>query len=194
MSLLRAFIAVEIPPDIHKEIESQTAPLRVALGTSLVRWTPVTNIHLTLKFLGDISPSNAKTLAQLLTNEASQHPAFEIQFRELGVFPNSKQPHVLWIGIQAPVVLAALQHAMEAITAKLGYPVEKRPFSPHLTIGRVKQNLSPAELQRIRTALEETSIDIPGSARISAVHLFKSQLKPTGAVYTCLHSAPLQSY
>ena len=192
MSLLRAFIAVEIPTRIHKEIESQTAPLRDVLNTSLVRWVPTSNIHLTLKFLGDISPANVDMLAQMLSAEASQHTAFEIQFRGLGVFPNPKRPRVLWIGIQAPAGLEALQSHLEAATAKLGFPVEKRPFSPHLTIGRVKQYVSPTDIQKIRTALEETKVGALGTATVTAVHLFKSELKPTGAIYTCLRSAPLQ--
>ena len=193
MSLLRAFIAVEIPTKIHKEIESQTAPLRDSLNASLVRWVPTGNIHLTLKFLGDISSANVEKLIQNISAEASQHPAFEIQFRGLGVFPNPKRPRVLWIGIQAPAGLEALQSQLEAATAKLGYPVEKRPFSPHLTIGRVKQPVSLADIQRIRTALEETQVGALGSTTVNAVHLFKSELKPTGAVYTRLHSAPLQT-
>ena len=192
MSSLRAFIAVEIPTRIHKEIESQTASLREMLNTSLVRWVPTSNIHITLKFLGDIAPANVDMLAQTLSAEAMQHPVFEIQFRGLGVFPNPKRPRVLWVGIQAPAELETLQSRLETTTAKLGYPVEKRPFSPHLTIGRVKQHVSPAGIQRIRTALDGTKVGALGAATVTAVHLFKSELKPTGAVYTRLHSAPLQ--
>ena len=192
MSLLRAFIAVEIPTKIHKEIERQTAPLRVVLSTSLVRWVPTSNIHITLKFLGDISVTQVDKLAQILNAEASQHSVFEIQFGGLGVFPNPKRPRVLWVGIQAPAELEALQSQLEAAVAKLGFPVEKRPFSPHLTIGRVKQHVSPTDIQKIRTALEETKVGALGTSTVTAVHLFKSELKPTGAVYTRLHSAPLQ--
>jgi 2'-5' RNA ligase len=193
MSLLRAFIAVEIPHEIHKAIENETAPLRVALNQSLVRWVPTSNMHLTLKFLGDTSPTNVDMLVQILSVEASQHSAFEIQFRGLGVFPNSKRPRVIWIGIQAPAGLEALQHGIEAATATLGYPSEERPFSPHLTIGRVKQTARSADMQKIRTALEETKVGMLGSAQVTAVHLFKSDLKQSGAVYTRLFSAPLKN-
>jgi len=191
MSLLRAFIAVEIPSEIHKAIEKVTAPLRGALGSSLVRWVPTDNVHLTLKFLGDISPANVEMLSQMLSVEAGQHTAFEIQFGRLGVFPNPRRPRVIWIGIQAPAGLEALQRGIEAATAKLGYPVEKRPFSPHLTIGRIKQKAGSSGIQKVRTAIEETKIGSLGSTAVTAVHLFKSDLKPTGAVYTKLHSAPL---
>jgi len=193
MSLLRAFIAVEIPPEIHKAIESKTAPLRAALGSSLVRWVPTSNIHLTLKFLGDVSPTNVEMLSQMLNVEVSQHESFKIKFGGLGTFPNPRRPRVIWVGIQAPAGLEALQHGIEAAAATLGYPDEKRPFSPHLTVGRVKQNADPAGFQKIRNALDETKIGSLGTAQVNAVHLFKSDLKPTGAVYMRLFSAPLKS-
>ena len=191
MSLLRAFIAVEISQEVHKAIETETAPLRAALDKSLVRWAPTSNMHLTLKFLGDTSPANVEMLSQILSVEAGQHTTFEIQFKGLGVFPNPKLPRVIWIGIQAPDELTTLQRGIEAAAAKLGYPPEKRPFSPHLTIGRVKQNVNSGDMQKIRTALEETKIGVLGTVPVNAVHLFKSDLKPTGAVYTRLHSALL---
>jgi RNA 2',3'-cyclic 3'-phosphodiesterase len=192
MSLLRAFIAVEIPPGIHQAIEKKTASIRAALNASLVRWIPAENVHLTLKFLGDVSPANLEMLEQMLSMEVSQHRAFEMEFGGLGAFPNSKRPRVIWIGIQAPAGLAALHHGIEAATATLGYPDEQRLFSPHLTIGRVKQNVGSAGMQQIRTALEETKVGSLGTTPVSAVHLFKSDLKPTGAVYTRLFSAPLK--
>lgn len=192
MSLLRAFIAVEIPPEIHKAIESKTAPLRAALDSSLVRWVPTSNIHLTLKFLGGVSPANVELLTQMLNVEVGQHQPFALKFGGLGAFPNHRRPRVIWIGIQAPAGFEALQHGIEAAAATLGYPSEKRPFSPHLTIGRVKQNASPAGMQKVRNALEETEVGVLGTIQATAVHLFKSDLKPTGAVYTRLFSAPLK--
>jgi len=193
MSLLRAFIAVEIPPGIHQAIEDQTASIRDTLNASLVRWVPAENIHLTLKFLGDVSPSNVELLEQMLSVEVSQHRTFEMKFGGLGAFPNPKRPRVIWIGIQAPAGLEALQHGIEAATATLGYPDEQRPFSPHLTIGRVKQNISTAGMQQIRAALGKTEVGSLGTTKVSAIHLFKSDLKPTGAVYTRLFSAPLKT-
>ena len=192
MSLLRAFIAVEIPPEIHQAIEHETASIRAALNASLVRWVPVDNIHLTLKFLGDVSPANVEMLSQMLNVEVGQHATFAIQFGGLGAFPNPKRPRVIWVGIQAPAELEALQHGIEAAAATLGYPDEKRSFSPHLTIGRVKQNLDAAGTQKIRAVLEGTQVGALGTAQVTAVHLFKSDLKPTGAVYTRLFSAPLR--
>jgi 2'-5' RNA ligase len=193
MSLLRAFIAVELPPEIHQAIENKAAPMRAALNASLVRWVPTANIHLTLKFLGDISPANVDLLTQILSAEIGQHATFEMDFGGLGAFPNSRRPRVIWIGIQAPAGLEALQHGIEAAAAKLGYPVEKRPFSPHLTIGRVKQKINASGMKKIRTALKDIQVGSLGSMQVTAVHLYKSDLKPTGAVYTRLFFAPLKN-
>jgi 2'-5' RNA ligase len=193
MGLLRAFIAVEVPPIIHKAIDSKTASLKAALDDSMVRWVPTGNIHLTLKFLGDVSPASVEALSQMLNDEVSQHESFALEFGGLGAFPNLRRPRVIWIGIQAPAGLEALQHGIEAAITALGYPNEKRAFSPHLTIGRVKQNASPVNIHKIRSILEETKVGSLGSAQVSAVHLIKSDLKPTGAVYTQLFSAPLKT-
>jgi 2'-5' RNA ligase len=191
MSLLRAFIAIEIPSQILSAIDHETAQLRAALGPSLVRWVLPDNLHLTMKFLGDVSQPNVDLLAQMLTVEARQQGAFEIAVEGFGTFPNSSRPRVIWIGIQAPDELEALQRGIDAATARLGYPSENRPFSPHLTIGRVKQNVHGEALGSIRAAIESTRIGPLGKAQISNLHLFKSELKSSGAVYTKLYSAPL---
>jgi 2'-5' RNA ligase len=99
---------------------------------------------------------------------------------------------VIFIGIQSPPTLEALQRGIESASRRLGYESEERGFSPHLTIGRVKQNVTATEQQSIRHALEATRIDSLGIARVDSVYLYKSDLKPTGSVYTRLYSAPLR--
>jgi 2'-5' RNA ligase len=152
---------------------------------------PVENIHLTLKFLGNISLPNVDFLTQILATEADSCSQFDISISGIGSFPNSKRPRVLFIGIQAPAELDALQRGVESACARLGFKSEARPFSPHLTIGRVRQTVTFAEQKRIREILEETKIDSLGTASVNSVHLYNSDLKPTGAVYTKLFSAPL---
>lgn len=191
MSLLRAFIAVEIPPSIQDAIYAETAGLRKALSPNLVRWVAARNLHLTLKFLGDVSPANLEMLAQILGVEAAQHRALALQVSGLGLFPGPRRPRVIWVGIQAPAALESLQRGIEAVATRLGYVSEERPFSPHLTIGRIRQNLSATEQQRIRSALDGIEVGVLGRADVEAVHLYKSDLRPDGAVYTRLFSAPL---
>ena len=191
MSLLRAFIAVEIPSSLQNTIQESTASLRKTLGNELIRWVPPQNVHLTLKFLGDVSTSNLDLIKQMLTTEAAQHPCFEMPVEGIGSFPNSRRPRVIWIGLHAPAALESLQRGIVSASARLGYTSEEKSFSPHLTIGRVKQNLSALEIQRIRAALEETKIGLLGVVRVDAAHLFKSDLQPSGSVYTRLLSAPI---
>jgi 2'-5' RNA ligase len=193
MSLLRAFIAVEIPLEIREAVGKATAPMQKAIG-SVIRWVPTENMHLTLKFLGDVSPSNVEMLSQMLRAEADMFHCFDLRLSGLGAFPNLKRPRVIYIGIQAPAMLEALQRGIEAASRRLGYESEERGFSPHLTIGRLKHasRVTAAEQQSIRRALEETRIDLLGTARVDSVHLYKSDLKPTGSVYTRLYSAQLK--
>lgn len=192
MTLLRVFIAVEIPLQIRKAISEQTAALRGAVGP-LIRWVPVENMHLTLKFIGEISPANVELLSQMLISEVKRNPPFQMQVGGLGSFPNPRRARVIWIGIQAPPILASLQHGIESAAALLGYEAETRPFSPHLTIGRVRQQVSSGEQLVIRSALERTRVEDLGTTEVKAVHLFKSDLQPNGAIYTRLFSATLEN-
>ncbi len=191
MGLLRAFIAIEFPQNIKDAIERQTARLRQTLGNDLVRWVPAQNMHVTLKFLGDIAASHVEFLKQMIARESESHQQFDLQIGGLGSYPTSKRPRVLWVGLHAPADLASLQKSIEAGACRLGYEQEERPFSPHLTLGRVRQNLSPADLPKIRSALDNIQLGNIGTARVDSVHLIRSDLQPSGSIYTNLFSAPL---
>jgi 2'-5' RNA ligase len=190
--MLRSFIAVKIPVEIQSAISHDTASLQKALPKPLVRWVASQNLHLTLKFLGDVSPANLERLAEGLKAEAAAHEPFPISVGGLGAFPTPRQARVIWIGLQSPPAFVALQRGVEAAAARLGYAAEERPFSPHLTIGRVGQNISTADLQRIRTALEATTVGALGTVQVDAIQIFKSDLQPGGAVYTNLYTLPMK--
>ena len=190
---MRTFIAVDIPSPIQQAIQQKTAALRQTLGARLVRWVAVENIHLTLKFLGDVSPENVKMLSQMLAVQVEPIHALELRIGGLGSFPSLRRPRVLFVGVQAPAGLEALYRGIESACTQLGYESESRGFSPHLTMGRVRQEISSSDQQQIRNALEGTKIDAIGVARVDSVHLYKSDLKPNGSVYTKLFSAPLKA-
>ena len=191
MSLLRAFIAIELPKNTLDAIEKQTARLHQVLGNDIIRWVPLQNMHLTLKFLGDVATSHVDFLKQFLTREANSYSQFDLQLGGLGSFPNSRRPRFLWIGIHAPSDLASLQKSIEVGTTRLGYETEERAFSPHLTIGRTRQSVSQPELQRIHTALDTIQLGNIGTSRVDSIHLIRSDLQPSGSIYTKLFSAPL---
>ncbi len=191
--MLRSFIAIEVPAEIQNAIAQSLAPLQKALPKPLIRWVAPQNVHLTLKFLGDVSPANLERMADVLKMEAGAHQAFIMSVGGIGAFPNARRPRVIWIGLEAPPLLAALHRGVEAASATLGYPAEDRPFSPHLTVGRVGQNASGADLHRIHAALEEAKVGPLGQVRVDAIHIFKSDLLPGGSVYTQLYALPLRS-
>lgn len=191
MNQIRVFIAVDLPPAIQESVEKQTAHLRRTLDDDLIRWVPAQNMHLTLKFIGNIAASHLDFLKQMLTQSVNSQRQFDLQVGGIGSFPNLKRPRVLWVGIHAPADLTSLQKNVEAGAVRLGYEKEERAFSPHLTLGRVRQNVSAADLQRIRSALENTQIGRIGTATIEAVHLYKSDLHADGSIYTKLLSVPL---
>ena len=191
--MLRSFIAIEIPAGIQNAIAENTASIKHTLPKPLIRWVTPQNVHLTLKFLGDETPANLKRLADTLIEVAASHETFDVSVGGLGAFPTHKRARVIWIGLDAPPALAALQHAVDAAAAQLGYPKEERPFSPHLTIGRVSQNASASDLQHIRSALESTKVGILGTIRVQAIRIFKSNLQPGGSVYTLLYNLSMKS-
>jgi 2'-5' RNA ligase len=187
MSLIRAFLALEIPPSLQKNISAHSAVLKQALPDS-IRWVATERIHLTLKFLGDTSPASLQDLTHALSAVIAQQPPFDISAGGFGVFPNPKRPRILWIGVQAPPDLERLTRAIETTCARLGYPPEEKPFNPHLTLGRLRDG---ADLSALRPALQGIEIGPLGSLTVSSVTLFRSDLRPQGPNYTPLTHLPL---
>ena len=188
MDSLRAFIAIEIPAGIKKALALQTASLQAEAGRA-VRWVATENIHLTLKFLGELSPTNVGLLSQAIQFECNQQAPFEISVSGLGSFPNLHRPRVIWAGLQAPSDLGRLQHRIELAAAGLGYSVEDKPFSAHLTIGRVREGVAPDEMKSLQAALSGAQAGEFGRFTARTVTLFKSELQPAGPLYTALFSA-----
>lgn len=191
MTAIRAFIAIELPDAIRERLSLLLNRLKCP-ETSAVRWVPVTNIHLTLKFLGDTSPNNLEILSKILHAEAARRQPFELEVGGIGTFPNLRRPRVIWVGVQAPHELLALQRSIEGEAIRLGYNPDGRPFSPHLTLGRVNQNATPHEVRQISEVLLRQPSEKLGKVAVDQVILFRSDLRPTGAVYTPLTTARLR--
>ncbi|MEN9564467.1 MAG: 2-5 ligase [Chloroflexota bacterium] len=192
MDQIRAFIAIDLPPVIQEALDKQTSTLRQILGNDLIRWVPSQNMHLTLKFLGSLPLSHLDFIKRMLAQTADSNPPFNLQIGGLGSFPNSKRPRVLWAGIHAPAGLAPLQKMIEDGATRLGYNKEERPFSPHLTLGRVRQGISAQELHKVSTALSTFQLGKISTARVDSVHLYQSDLHSEGSSYTKLFSATLR--
>ncbi len=192
MSVIRAFIAIDLPEEIQKHLNQVSDQLQSQLDQVPVRWVPVQNIHLTLKFLGDVSLNNLEMLEKMLFSEVNGTRTFEFSVGGLGAFPSSHRPRVIWVGVEAPPDLGTLQSSIEGEMERLGYAREDRPFSPHLTLGRVSRNASSQQIHLIGEVLEKTRVGFLGAARVEMVKLYRSDLRPGGAVYTNIYSAPLK--
>jgi len=191
VSVIRAFIAIDLSPEIYANLEKLVSQVKQHLQGDPIRWVAVDHIHLTLKFLGDVSVSNLSILTELIQTEANQHHEFEISVGKIGAFPSVHRPRVIWAGIEAPLDLFDLQRKLEIETSRLGYMREERKFSPHLTIGRIPRNANSESVSGVSKLLSEIKIGYLGAACIRAVHLFRSDLHPGGAVYTKIFSGEL---
>jgi 2'-5' RNA ligase len=193
MSVIRAFIAIELPAPILKCLDKVTLDLKQQLEKVPIRWVPAENIHLTLKFLGDVSEANLEVLKKILKSIGSNHHAFEISVGGLGAFPKAQYARVIWVGLEIPPELIALHHSLEIETGRLGYAREERPFSPHLTIGRVSRNPTAVNLNKLSDVLKSYKVGFLGVIQVQAIHLFRSDLQPSGAVYTKMFTGPFQT-
>ena len=191
MEVIRAFIAINLSPDVLDRIEQVASDLKKRMDTVPIRWVPVDNIHLTLKFLGNVSTANLEILKDILGKVVANHHECDISVGGIGVYPKAHNPRVIWVGMKVPQELINLQHELEIETARLGYSREHRPFSPHLTFGRVSRNASADDVHVIAEILDNYKVGFLGATRLRTIYLFRSDLTPEGAEYTPIYSAAL---
>lgn len=190
MSSVRAFLAIVIPPTIQRALAQHITRLQRLTGANL-RWVAAENIHLTLKFLGKVETSRLEILQNAVRQVCAEQARFEISIGGLGAFPSLHRPRVLWVGVQAPPELARLQQNLEQAATQVGFPAEAGAFSPHLTLGRVREPIGSISLNTLRAALNSTRIETLGAAPVDFIHLYRSELLPDGPRYSLLFNAPL---
>jgi len=184
----RTFICLELPETIR--VQAEALQRRLAGRGDQIRWVNPGNLHLTLRFLGEISRSQVETVCLAVRCAAARVDVFSIRFSGTGCFPSLRRPKVFWIGITEPTDLSRLFEAIEEELSSAGFPREIRPFSPHLTVGRVRvDRKSPGLTDALTTAQFE-----PASFLVTHVTVMKSDLKKSGAVYTVLARQPLKSF
>jgi 2'-5' RNA ligase len=185
MDSKRVFIAIEINPEIRHKLDEFILQLKVNKIKS-VRWVPIDNIHLTLKFIGEIDINREEQIIQVLKKVTLGQKPFTVEVCGSGVFPNIRKPRVIWVGIKAPLNLAKLHQELDQDLSILGLPPEKGEFTPHLTIARISQNSTETEYQILAHALSRIQADLMGAFPVKSVALFQSILSPAGAVYHAL--------
>jgi 2'-5' RNA ligase len=181
---MRVFVALEIPSAVREHFAALLKSLRAV--SPRTRWVRPENLHVTLKFIGEVPETKLAAIRNGLAGVRSEQPVM-LDFRGLGFFPNEKHPRVFWAGINASANLKTLAGGIDMATEKLGIPVEKRHFSPHLTLARFEPPRLP---EKLRAAIQENAERDFGSLRTSQFHLIESKLKPTGAEYTTVESFP----
>lgn len=185
---MRAFIAIPFPEGVRASLATFQDQLKPC-GAS-VAWVASENIHLTLKFLGDITDEQKDAVAAELARIAAQTPAFTMELGEVGVFPSAEAPRVVWVGLkQGTEQVTALAGELEQAARKLGLRVEERAFSAHITLGRVRTPRSKTPLMK---GLERASWQSVPAWTANHVTLYQSHLLVQGARYTQLISALLK--
>ncbi len=185
---MRTFIAIDLEPEIKKTLSVLIGELDK--GHKNVRWVKREGMHLTLKFLGEISGDKVPEIEDILKAISKKFEIFPLKFKGTGSFPpGMKNPRVLWVGTEEEETLAALQALLEEELEKLGFPRERRKYHAHLTLGRVK---SLFNIQETVSLLEKYRDRNFGEMKVKKISFIQSTLKPTGAEYSILSEFELK--
>lgn len=184
--MIRAFFAIKLPREFKEEIARLQDILKKTRAE--VKWVRPESVHLTLKFLGQVAEDIIDPLAEAASVKASQTQALSLTLNGTGVFPGPRRPRVAWLGLAGDVGrIIDLQRGLEESAEKFGFAREKRKFSPHLTLGRIRSSKGIKEFIIELDRLDPQPLEFMASE----VVLFRSELKPTGAIYTPLKKIPL---
>ena len=188
---VRSFIAVELPTEAKEALSLVTMHLRHA-KVKAIRTTDPDVLHLTLKFLGDVTPEQLARVAAGARTVSQSFEPFSIKLGGVGIFPNRRSPRVFWVGIRGALnSLRDLQNGIEQSMSELGFPTEKQAFTPHLTIARLRGDSPPKELRRATAALCDAPPISGIPIAVESVSLIHSILTPRGARYSRLTIFPL---
>jgi len=186
---IRLFVAVDLSPGIREWLGAAKAYLAPRIPPGAVRWMDPGAIHLTLKFLGETLPRRTGEIRAELDDLVRFFKPFPLTAEGLGCFPNTVRPRVVWAGVRGESSLGKLHERLEEALGRIGFPAERRVFSPHLTLGRVKDGVAGARLEEIGRAVEAASMKSAPGMEVRDLCLFRSVLRPGGAEYTVLHRA-----
>jgi len=188
---MRAFIAIELSPDSRKRLAYLEEQLKSSGGD--VKWVKPENIHLTLKFLGEIDDKTLEKITKIMEDIAVKEKPFYMRLLSPSAFPKINFPRVIWIGIdKGDSETKQIAKILEEEIAKVGIPKENRPFSSHITLGRVRSGLNRDKLAK---NLEYLASNVPEDSPeflVAKITLFKSTLTPSGPIYEALKEAHLQ--
>ncbi len=179
---MRTFIAIDLEKELKKNLSLLIT--RLEKGQKNIKWVEWKGMHLTIKFLGEISEEKVGEVEDILKKISGMYKPFPLKLKGTGTFPpEKKNPRVIWVGVEEEKTLLSLQDQLERELEKIGFPREKRKFHPHLTLGRVK---FPSGLQETLQELEKHQDSNFGEMIVRKMTFFESTLKPSGAEYTVI--------
>ncbi len=185
-SEIRSFIAIELPVEVREQLLILENKLKGKLNIP-ASWVKPDNIHLTLKFLGNVPQEKISYIGDALTTIMQQVPPFYLELDAPGAFPNAKRPRILWVGLAGDLrELVTLHKDIDTVLNCLGFPPENRPFSPHLTLCRIRENMPATLITDIGHTLNTVEVEDNARFQVVELTLFKSLLTPGGPIYTRL--------
>ena len=186
---MRLFLAINVAPTVRDAIFRDATQLRAAAAA--VKWVAAPSLHITLKFLGEQADSLVADFQRAMADAVSAHAPFDVETTEFGAFPNFHRPRVVWLGMTGESRLRAIAAAIDGALAPLGIAPETRPFRAHLTLGRVRAEIRPAEAKALGSA---AALRPPRRAfHVRTVDLMQSELGPGGSTYSVLAAVPLRA-
>jgi len=183
---MRLFTAIDLPPDVLMRLERLISALR---PEALIHWSPLDNLHVTTKFIGEWPESRLEELHEALSPVAMREP-FDVDVKDLGWFPHERSPRVLWVGVHGGSRLGDLARHTDERLLQLGIKKEEREFSPHLTLARIK---SPVPLRRLRDKVQEMQPAELGRFAVSHFTLFRSEPGSNASLYRKLRNYTFES-
>jgi 2'-5' RNA ligase len=186
---MRLFVAGNLPPDVREAIHSGAAPVRDA--TSAVKWVAAPALHITLKFLGEQNESVVADLTHALETVGRQHGPLHVALTAMGAFPNFRRPRVVWVGMTCQDALRALARDIDQAFVPLGIAAEGRTFQAHLTLGRVKREMTAQEAATLADAAH--AFRPAGVFAVQTIDLMRSELGPGGSRYSVMAAVPLHA-
>ncbi len=183
---MRTFIAVDFQAEILDKIEQIVTYLKTQTPVDALKWVTKENLHLTLKFIGEISTDKISHVKALMAEALHSSTVFTLEVKGLGLYPNAKKPRVIWLGIEHDLVLVDIHKRLDHALAQAQIKPDTRAFSPHLTIARVRRNAHPDQVRIIGETISQFKISSLGISQIEHIRLYQSELNPQGPTYSPL--------
>lgn len=191
MKTLRTFVAIELTDELKHSIQKVIHCYQELVPAGLVKWVATRNLHITIKFLGDTPISLIPSIQEKMDQLASKESDFWMTAAGAGMFPTARKPRVIWLGLNGKTELSRISQELDDFLTGLNFSREERPFSPHLTIGRVYQGVEEQKLLTLGKIILGNQPGILNRMLVKNISLIKSDLHPDGPIYTTIHTSEL---